>query len=114
MREALALDVVVLYLPRLEGAPERAAVHHLGGGERRLPAARRRRVRRRGRKGLAVASGAPIVFRDEASWLVPSLPAAQSWLVLPLVSERRLVDGGGRRRGAARSAHGRDRADAAR
>jgi signal transduction histidine kinase len=42
---------------------------------------------------LAVASGAPIVFREEASWLVsnPFTPAAESWLVLPLVSERRLV-----------------------
>ena len=92
MREALALDVVVLYLPRLADRPSLRAVHHLRGGERRLPAARRRAFDDEA-WGLAVASGAPIVFREEASWLVsnPFLPAAQSWLVLPLVSERRLV-----------------------
>ena len=42
---------------------------------------------------LAVASGAPLLFREEASWLVanPFEPPAGSWLVVPLVSEARLV-----------------------
>jgi signal transduction histidine kinase len=92
MREALALDVVVLYLPRLEDRPSLQRFITSAGKNAGF----------RPRDdvefdddawGLAVASGAPIVFREEASWLVsnPFLPAAQSWLVLPLVSERRLV-----------------------
>jgi signal transduction histidine kinase len=42
---------------------------------------------------LAVASGAPIVFREAASWLVenPFEPPAEDWLILPLVSEESMV-----------------------
>ena len=42
---------------------------------------------------LAVASGAPIVLRDPASWLVenPFEPPAEDWLILPLVSEESMV-----------------------
>ena len=42
----------------------------------------------------------PLVFREEASWLVanPFEPPADSWLVLPLVSERSLIGVDRRRR----------------
>ena len=91
MREALALDVVVLYLPRLDRPSLQRFITSAGESAGFRP---RDDVAFDDEAwGLAVASGAPIVFREEASWLVsnPFLPAAQSWLVLPLVSERRLV-----------------------
>lgn len=92
MREALGLEVVVLYLPRLE---ERPSLQRFitSAGESAGFRPRDEVAFDDEAWGLAVASGAPIVFREEASWLVsnPFTPAAQSWLVLPLVSERRLV-----------------------
>ena len=92
MRDALCLELVVLYIPR---AGEKPALQ-------RYISATGRDTRTRARDeiafedeawSLAVASGAPLVFREEASWLVPNPfePPAQSWLVVPLVSERRLV-----------------------
>ena len=92
MREALGLEVVVLYLPRLE---ERPSLQRFitSAGESAGFRPRDEVAFDDAAWGLAVASGAPIVFREEASWLVPNpfTPAAESWLVLPLVSERRLV-----------------------
>jgi signal transduction histidine kinase len=90
MRDALDLDLVVLYLPEPGGRPrlERfvssaaAGADVVGREELRYdPEAWR----------LAVASGMPIVFREPAGWLGPNpfVPAANDWLVLPLVSGHR-------------------------
>jgi signal transduction histidine kinase len=90
MRDALDLDLAVLYLPEPGGRPrlERfvssaaAGTDVVGREELRYePEAWR----------LAVASGMPIVFREPAGWLGPNpfVPAASDWLVLPLVSGRR-------------------------
>jgi two-component sensor histidine kinase len=90
MRDALDLDLAVLYLPEPGGRPrlERfvssaaAGTDVVGREELRYePEAWR----------LAVASGMPIVFREPAGWLGPNpfVPAATDWLVLPLVSGRR-------------------------
>jgi signal transduction histidine kinase len=91
-REALGLELAALYLPGSGGPP----------GLRRYvsSAAGTAAVRARDEVSfddeawhLAVASGVPLLFREEASWLVanPFEPPAGSWLVLPLVSEGRLV-----------------------
>jgi signal transduction histidine kinase len=44
---------------------------------------------------LAVASGAPIVLREAASWLVanPFTPPAANWVILPLVTGERVMVG---------------------
>ena len=44
---------------------------------------------------LAVASGAPIVLREAASWLVenPFAPPATNWVILPLVTGERVMVG---------------------
>ena len=92
MREALGLDLTVLYLPRPGERPslQRYVASASGGAV----------VRAHDEVSfddeawrLAVASGVPLLFREEASWLVanPFDPPAQSWLVLPLRSEARLV-----------------------
>ena len=92
MREALGLDLAVLYLPRPGPRPslQRYVTSASGGAT----------VRAHDEVSfddeawrLAVASGVPLLFREEASWLVdnPFEPPAQSWLVLPLRSEARLV-----------------------
>jgi signal transduction histidine kinase len=92
MREALGLELVVLYLPRFD---ERATLQrYVTSGEGGTPTQARDEVEFDDEAWeLATASGAPLVFREEASWLVsnPFAPPAQSWLVLPLVSEKRLV-----------------------
>ena len=92
MRDALGLELVVLYLPRTEDGPRLQRYITSAGGT----------VATRARDEvafddeawhLAIASGAPLVFREAASWLVanPFEPPAQSWLVVPLVSEKHLV-----------------------
>ncbi len=92
MREALGLELVALYLPRVG---ERPALQRYISSERAGAAthARDEVAFEDAAWRLAVASGAPLVFRDEASWLVPNPfePPAQSWLVMPLVSEKSLV-----------------------
>ena len=89
MRDALGLELVVLYLPRFAEAPtlQRYITSAGDGGEH--AGARRGGVRRRGLAAWPSTSGAPLVFREEASWLVanPFVPPAGSWLVVPLVSE---------------------------
>lgn len=92
MRESLGLELTVLYLPRPGVRPslQRYVASASGGAA----------VRAHDEVSfddeawrLAVASGVPLLFREEASWLVanPFEPPAQSWLVLPLRSEGRLV-----------------------
>jgi signal transduction histidine kinase len=92
MREALGLELACLYLPRSGGPP--SLKRHV------TSAAGTAAVRARDEVSfddeawhLAVASGVPLLFRDEASWLVanPFEPPASAWLVLPLVSEGQLV-----------------------
>ena len=92
MRDALGLELVALYLPTTdERRGLRRFVTSLGAN----PARRARDEVSFDDEAwrLAVASGAPLLFREEASWLVanPFEPPADSWLVVPLVSERRLV-----------------------
>jgi len=87
MREALALDVAVLYLPAVEGvrklrryvtstrpAAATSVTDELSFDEEAWR--------------LAVASGLPLLFHEQGSWLAanPFDPPASSWLVLPLVS----------------------------
>ena len=115
MREALALDVVVLYLPCLE---ERLSLQRfiISAGESAGFRPRDDVAFDDEAWGPAVASGAPIVFRDEALNISnPFMPAAQSWLSLARLREAPGGSGGGRRRGAAVGRpHGRDRAGHAR
>jgi signal transduction histidine kinase len=92
MRDALGLELVVLYLPSV--GPEPSLQRYISStGSTASMRARDEVAFEDEAWGLAVASGAPLVFRDEASWLVanPFEPPAQSWLVVPLVSEKRLV-----------------------
>jgi signal transduction histidine kinase len=92
MRDGLGLELVVLYLPRFAEAATLQRYITSAGEDTSM----------RARDGvafddeawqLAAMSGAPLVFREEASWLVanPFVPPAGSWLVVPLVSEHRLV-----------------------
>jgi signal transduction histidine kinase len=92
MRDGLGLELVVLYLPRFaEAATLQRYVTSAGNG---VAARARDEVAFDDEAWqLAALSGAPLVFREEASWLVanPFEPPARSWLVVPLVSECRLV-----------------------
>jgi signal transduction histidine kinase len=92
MRDGLGLELVVLYLPRFaEAATLQRYV--TSGREGASTWARDEVAFDDEAWELATMSGAPLVFREEASWLVanPFVPPASSWLVVPLVSERRLV-----------------------
>ena len=92
IRDALALELAVLYLPR-SGPPPSLQRYVASGAETTSARARDQVSFDDEAWSLAVASGVPLVFREEASWLVanPFEPPADSWLVLPLVSERRLI-----------------------
>jgi signal transduction histidine kinase len=92
MRDALGLELVVLYLPRVGEEP--SLQRYISSTKAETGMRARDEVAFEDEAWrLAVASGAPLVFREEASWLVPNPfePPAQSWLVVPLVSEKRLV-----------------------
>jgi signal transduction histidine kinase len=92
MRDGLGLELVVLYLPRFaEAATLQRYV--TSAGQAASTRARDEVAFDDEAWELATMSGAPLVFREEASWLVanPFDPPASSWLVVPLVSERRLV-----------------------
>jgi two-component sensor histidine kinase len=92
MRDVLGLELVALYLP---AADERPGLRRFVTSPGASPAVRARDEVSFDNEawGLAVGSGAPLLFREEASWLVanPFVPPAGSWLVVPLVSEARLV-----------------------
>ena len=92
MRDAMDLELVVLYLPGTGERPSLTRFVTSAGGT--APVRARDEISFEDEAWqLAIASGAPLLFREEASWLVlnPFEPPAKSWLVLPLVSERRLV-----------------------
>jgi signal transduction histidine kinase len=92
MRDGLGLELVVLYLPRF-GEAATLQRYITSAGELTGTRARDELAFDDEAWQLATMSGAPLVFRDEASWLVanPFAPPAVSWLVMPLVSERSLV-----------------------
>ena len=85
--EALDLAVAALYLPHPAGEPtlHRAVVASREEGRR----AHDQLSFDPDAWHFAIAGGAPLVFGEPASWLVanPFVPAAPSWLVLPVSSE---------------------------
>src|SRR5271163_4266307 len=92
MRDALDMEVATLYLPDAQGRPLLHRHVTAAGGSSSLEAAANV-VFDAEAWGLAVAGGVPLVFHEEGSWLVenPFRPAATSWLVLPLQSNRSVV-----------------------
>ena len=92
MREALGLELSVLYLPRPGAVPSLQRYVASAAGTATVRARDEVSFDDEAWR-LAVASGVPLLFREEASWLVanPFEPPAESWLVLPLRSEARLV-----------------------
>jgi signal transduction histidine kinase len=92
MRDGLGLELVALYLPRF-GEAATLQRHITSAWEHTGTRARDELAFDDEAWQLATMSGAPLVFREEASWLVanPFVPPAASWLVMPLVSERSLV-----------------------
>ncbi len=78
MREALRLDRAVLYLPDADGQPVlRRYVGDEAAPELSFD-----------EEAWRLVSGAPIVLREPAGWLVanPFTPPARDWVILPLVS----------------------------
>ena len=86
MREALRLQDAALYLPDADGTRCCAATSARPAQELSFDEEAWR---------LAVASGAPIVLREAASWLVenPFTPPATNWVILPLVTGERVMVG---------------------
>jgi signal transduction histidine kinase len=86
MREALHLHNAALYLPDADGHP--VLRRHVGEDVAEELSFSEEAWR------LAITSGAPIVLREPASWLVenPFAPPATNWVILPLVTgEREMV-----------------------
>jgi nitrate/nitrite-specific signal transduction histidine kinase len=79
MREALGLDRVVLYLPDADGQP--VLRRYVGD-----PAAKELSF---DEEAWRLATGAPIILREPAGWLVenPFDPPAKDWVILPLTGE---------------------------
>jgi len=92
MRDALDLEVVTLYLPDAQGRPLLHLQVTAAGGDSEVQVAREVVFDEEAWR-LAVAGGVPLIFHEEGSWLVanPFQPAASSWLVLPLHSNRSVV-----------------------
>lgn len=86
MCEALHLHDAALYLPDADGQPVLRRYVGTCAEELSFDEEAWR---------LAVASGAPIVLREPASWLVdnPFAPPATNWLILPLVTGERVMVG---------------------
>jgi signal transduction histidine kinase len=83
MREALGLDRAVLYLPDADGQPVlRRYVGDEAAPELSFD-----------EEAWRLVSGAPIVLREPAGWLVanPFTPPARNWVILPLVSEGAVI-----------------------
>jgi nitrate/nitrite-specific signal transduction histidine kinase len=89
MRDALDMEVATLYLPDGRGRPLLHRQVTAAGGDCELQAACEVVFDEEAWR-LAIAGGVPLVFNEEGSWLVanPFKPAASSWLVLPLHSDR--------------------------
>ena len=92
MRDGLDLDLAALYLPD-PTARTTLSRYVASSAEWVETAAREELAFDEEAWRLAIGSGLPLVFHEPASWLVanPFEPAASSWLVLPLVSARRMV-----------------------
>jgi two-component system nitrate/nitrite sensor histidine kinase NarX len=87
MREALDLDVAVLYLPAVEGVRKLRRYVASAGGDVDTVAQDEISFDEEAWR-LAIASGMPLLFHEQGSWLAtnPFEPPASSWMVLPLVS----------------------------
>jgi signal transduction histidine kinase len=92
LREALELEIAVLYLPAESGRPALVRYVTSAAGESAVDAHPEVSFDEEAWR-LAVASGVPLVFHEQASWLVanPFEPPASSWLVLPLAGGGRLL-----------------------
>jgi len=92
MRDALEMEVASLYLPDEHGRPLLHRQVTAAGGDSALQAAEEVVFDEEAWR-LAVAGGVPLIFHEEGSWLVanPFSPAATSWLVMPLHSDRSVV-----------------------
>jgi signal transduction histidine kinase len=86
MRAALELGAAALYIPDAGGRPVMTRFQSVGSVRDEL-------VFDEEAWKLGVSGGHPIVFQDTASWLVenPFVPAAQFWLVLPMVASESIV-----------------------
>jgi signal transduction histidine kinase len=85
LREALALEIAVLYLPAESARPALVPYVTSAAGDSPIEARAEVSFDEEAWR-LAVASGVPLIFHEEAGWLVtnPFEPSATSWLVLPL------------------------------
>jgi len=94
MRDALDLDLAVLYLPSSDGGPCLVRFVSSAAAGTEVVACEELRYEPEAWR-LAVASGMPIVLREPAGWLGqnPFTPPAHDWLVLPLVSGRHQMVG---------------------
>ncbi len=94
MRAALDLELAVLYLPAGDGASSMDRFVCSAAAGTALAARAELRYDPEAWR-LAVASGMPIVLREEAGWLGPNpfAPPAHDWCVVPLVSGRREMVG---------------------
>lgn len=92
LRDALALEIAVLYLPAESARPALVRYVTSAAGESLMKARAEVSFDEEAWR-LAVASGVPLVFHEEAGWLVtnPFEPPAGSWLVLPLAGGGRLL-----------------------
>ena len=91
MRAALDLELAVLYLPR-PATTVRCLDRFVSSAAAGTVLAARDELRYEPEAWrLAVASGMPIVLREEAGWLGPNpfTPPAHDWCVLPLVTGHR-------------------------
>jgi signal transduction histidine kinase len=92
MREALDMELATLYLPDGRGRPLLHRYITAASPDCGLEPMEEV-VFDEEAWTLAVAGGVPLVFHEEGSWLVtnPFVPAATSWVVLPLHSNRTVV-----------------------
>jgi signal transduction histidine kinase len=92
MREALDFELAALYLPAASGRPLLQSYASSAHGASARRAADEIAFDEEAWR-LAVASGTPLVFHDEGSWLVenPFDPSATYWMVLPLPSQGRVL-----------------------
>ncbi len=85
MRASLRLDRAVLYLPDADGQP--VLRRYVGDGAAEEVSF--------DEEAWWLVTGAPIVLREPASWLVsnPFTPPARDWVILPLVTGERGIAG---------------------